>query len=299
MAAFRSNPLPSRRQQRQRAAFRSRAIRRAAAILPILCVGGLLAYFVESPHFAIDRVMLDTGEHIDEGEIRALIYAQMDERRFGLMPQKNILFFDPSAAAKRIRESYALENLRISRKFPNTLDIQLSGFPQRIIWKTGDVRYDVDGRGVVIKIHRSGDPSDQGLSGGSAIGLDADGSESEGAQAQSSARDALPLVIDPSNQPIELGKPVLTQSAVDFIVPLMPELAAIGVTATHLEMAPLASDITVRTSEGWVLAMTPLDDRAEQIFYLKTLLDQKIGSDRARLAKIDVRFSNHLYYTFR
>ena len=260
------------------------------------CVMFLLFF---SKFFAIERIDVLASGGIDPEHVRSILFEEMDTRRFLLAQNGNIFLFDTVSALNAIRASFAVDVLSLRKVFPATLQVTISGKSFAGIWCTQGICYKLftDGRvSQQVDIVAMGiDPSElpdsfhttttfvfQKKKGNTPRGLD------------------MPLFIDEKNNPLPNDQsPLISSSALASTGDMVKLLAEKGISAIFIKTYTQSADMTAVTDEGWSILFTPFEDIPSQSQNLQTVLNTKIKKDRKKLRYIDVRFQNHIYYTFR
>lgn len=291
------SPLISERIERKRKkkfAFLLRLVRFFAICFAIAFVVGCGVYALcFSRAFIVDYVDVQTDEGIDARDIRSIVFAQMDERQYRFFSQKNIFFLDTTALTDRITHSFALDGLRIRKKFPSTLSVEIHGRPYRVRWLTKGVIYDVDSQG---RMNKQSDTQLNTASANTATSTQT----SKGIPAlelSAQAAKGAPLIRDEGDEGGSLGERVLSDQAVEFALHIAEALKSEGIKVAFLEMRKNGSDIRVVTGEGWDVLLSTRDELAVQIRNVHDVLQGKIKGDRKKLRTIDARFGNRIFYT--
>jgi cell division septal protein FtsQ len=90
-------------------------------------------------------------EHINENEIKRVVETQELAPRFFLFSQQNILLLDVKKVKELINSKYVLDQLIISKKFPDGLEIILKEKISTIVWQKNDQKFLVDLKGVAFE----------------------------------------------------------------------------------------------------------------------------------------------------
>ncbi len=110
----------------------------------------------------------------------------------------------------------------------------------------------------------------------------------------------IPLFIDERNDPLPKDhSPLISPAALGVARDIVRQLSEKGIKIVNIKTHNQSADTTAITEEGWDILFTPFEDASSQIENLQTVLDTKIKNNRKKLRYIDVRFQNHIYYTFR
>lgn len=245
--------------------------------LLIIAMGGSLYFLFYSPYFTIKNITVSGLQKISESEIRDIINAEVESWRFFIFKQDNIFIFDKNALENKINLRYALDSLKIDKKLPGDLSIEIREKTSAFIWKTADKYYYADWNGVIIREIPSEEIS--GYPGN-----------------QSGAKMA--MVSDDSNTAVAIKESILTREKVQTVVDLQNNLARIaGFQILNLAMVN-RDDSTVKcpTGEGWEAYFSLTNDLNAQLDKLNAFLKEKSQDGRKGLQYVDLRFEDRVYY---
>ncbi|MBI2644746.1 hypothetical protein HYW94_01030 [Candidatus Uhrbacteria bacterium] len=271
----------------------------------VLCIGipvfvaSAVFFFFFSRFFAIDRIDVSASGGIDPQDVRSVLFKKMDERKFVLASNGNIFLFDIESALEALKNSFAVDEISITRRFPITVEVVISGKPFSAFWCTQGACYALFADGSVS---RQVDVIAMGADISKLPALFHSTSTSQFERKKQPAAPALeiPLLVDEKNDPIPQDhSPRISSAALAVVRDMARQLSEKKIGISHIRTHSTSADTTAVTREGWDILFTPFEDARGQIENLTTVLDTKIKSDRKRLKYVDVRFQNHIYYTFR
>ncbi|MFA6321859.1 MAG: FtsQ-type POTRA domain-containing protein [Candidatus Buchananbacteria bacterium] len=257
----------------------------------IFIISGLILCFISLAiinnlnFLKISNIRVAGNEFISDEEIKAVIEKQISKKRFLFFSQKNILFFNKYQAKRLLNKMYSLQDLKVSKKYFNTVDVWIKEKTTSIIFINNQGKFNLDENGVAIKKYELG-LSDQKERTGSV----------EIIRPLSASTD-LAVVMDKSNTDIQIGKEVLPKKTVDYILSLQDELkksADFDILQYSIEN-PESDELTLATSEGWELRVKSTGTVSKQIYLLNLVLQEKI-KDRNTLHYIDLRFGDKINY---
>jgi len=236
-------------------------------LVPLL----LLVVVLNTPWFTVKNVIINgVSSGQTEQKIKQIVYDVMSERRWWLLPQSNIFYFNSQETRQRLGREFYSQSLVIRRHWPNVLKLD---FMQSLIvarWLNGNKIYALDNRGVLVQELSASDTGNKSLI---------------------SIKEAGVKVHD-------LGETVVAADVVgflkDFYQKWQDDLNKLPFDYVLLDSGSLP---TVQIYSGnWYVYVSVREDVAEQITALKRLLNEKIGRDMDKLQYIDVRFGSRLYY---
>ena len=146
-------------------------------------------------------------------------------------------------------------------------------------------------RGLVLTVTLK-QPSLGWMSGNQAYLLDRDGS----AIGTLPTGSTVPVVLDGSNLPVQLGQRVTSGRFVDFTTQLAAGLTGAKVPVTRYEVKDTTLDLYVTTAKGYKLIFDTSRPADEEVNDLKTLLGFLSRQNKAPAEYIDLRIAGKAYY---
>ncbi len=130
---------------RRRASGRGQSQKFLIGALVVAIISWVYTFYF-SPLFAISNIRIDGLETISRSSIESLLAAG----------GKNIFSFNAAAGARKIRDAYFIENVSISKQYPQSLQVVIAEKHPAIELKTIGDDYVLDGAGLVIEaLHAS------------------------------------------------------------------------------------------------------------------------------------------------
>jgi hypothetical protein len=263
----------------------------------VIAVGAYILFF--SKFFAIERIDVSASGGIHPQDVRSVLFKNMDERRFFFIRNGNIFLFDKESALKDLRNFFAVDTVEIQKKFPSSLAVAISGKPFAALWCTSGFCYALYTDGTVSKqvdaiamgVDFSKLPASfHGTSTGALLR----------AKKQRTRQLEIPLFIDEKNEAIsQENTSLISPSALTIARDMFQRLTEKKIPIAYIRTHTQSADTTAVTQEGWDILFTPFEPADAQVENLQTVLFEKIKDKRKNLKYIDVRFQNHIYYTFR
>lgn len=265
--------------------------------IPVFFACAVFLFFF-SKFFAIERIDVVAQGDISPQDVRSVLFKKMDEQRFLFGRNGNIFLFDKESALDALETSFAVDTVFIQRVFPATIQVTISGKAFAGIWCTQGNCYALTMDG---KISRQVDAASLGVDTSkfpesfytsSTISLQ----RTKKIDAQPLS---LPLFIDEKNNlPPQDQSPLISSLALGSIREMVGSLLEKKIPIVYIKTHYQSADTTAITEEGWSILFTPFEEIRPQVENLQTILDTKIKKNRKKLKYIDVRFQNHIYYTF-
>lgn len=223
----------------------------------VLCAG--LAWLaLVSPAFSISSVTISGYSRLHPALLEGAVAEQLSGRWLGLAPRANYFLLNERGVAQALTAIPAVRSVRVSRRFPKTLEVAVEERTANIVWVTGGQPYELDLDGRVLR-------------------------RLEPAQLPD-----LPTVHDSSGAAVELGQVVMAASAASSAVAIAENLG--GLTVARFTVAgPNPMDLRAEVTEGWSVRLSAAVDLGEQRAALSAVLGQLGNVERRRLDYVDVR----------
>ena len=253
-------------------------------ILVVLISVGL--YFLNScDKLKISNIEISGNERIAQEEIKNLALDQLTQRRWLFFSQENIFFFNKKEVKQRLLENYFLEEVKIKKKYPNTLELEIKEKISAIIWFSGEDKYYLDLDGVALRKMAGDELVIKSVEG------DLDIIRSELSSGE------YPVIYDQSSNPVDIGQNVVSKETISFVVDLIDELKVkADFDISHYNIAqPNAKEIILVTKEGWQAYFKVSDEARGQAESLISVLYNKV-KNRSSLEYIDLRFGSKVFY---
>ncbi len=240
---------------------RRRGLRLRMGIIPrrliILVFGGLVLVFILKQSFDINKV--DVKSSARSAEIQTQVRALTQTR----WRQQNLLTLDATTLENDLLAADPmLKSVEIKRRWPHGIIATAVLKQPSLGWSSGNQAYLLD-------------------RDGSAIGLLPAGL-------------ALPVVVDGSNLPVELGKKVTSVRFVSFTTEVATALASLELNPTRYEVKDTTLDLYVTTNKGYQLIFDTSRSAGDEVSDLRALLGFLKGKAPAQY--IDLRIAGKAYY---
>lgn len=200
-----------------------------------------------------------------------VISDQLNAHRLAILPQFNLISFDSHVLKNRIMETYRLDTVTIKKDFPNRLVITIVEKEPALIWYSIDTYYFLDQQGSVASMIEDSAQTD----------------------------DAIPQVIDTSNEPIALGQELLQPHVLEFITEIHAWVRNDGrITIFNYSLPTrLSTQLSLHvTDKPYVIYFDTSADQTVQIEKLKRILDEDLILEKNPLEYIDVRIGDRVYF---
>ncbi|NLZ74730.1 hypothetical protein GX917_02445 [Candidatus Falkowbacteria bacterium] len=98
----------------------------------------LIWFFCCSSVWQINNIKVEGLTRISDENIKLKIQEQMEQKRYGIFKQNNILIFNKEEVQESILSSYNLASLEIIKKLPKTLIVKVGERPYAFIFQQGN-----------------------------------------------------------------------------------------------------------------------------------------------------------------
>lgn len=158
------------------------------------------------------------------------------------------------------------ESILVEKVFPSRLIIKTDEQAVGMLWKTGSRRYQVSVNGRIV---------------------------SEMTPEQSSD---LPMVVDLSNIPLDVGEQVVSRQFVSFIATINKEMAILKFVPVNFFVRDTTGELIVRTNQGYEIKFDTTTDVNTQLGALRGVLGLLESQNKKPAEYIDLRVPNRAFY---
>lgn len=246
------------------------------AILLAAFLGGSFVYLIRMDSLRIDQLELHGLSLLPATAIESELRKAIGGTTWGFLPRDHFLLVSNEAIEHRLRDKFPqIRKIDVSKRFPDRL---IAKIEERMLWGV-----------YCLREKRESAPH-------SCFYLDTTGT----------AYDALAyfegflLPVVYGVLPATLGTEALPKTTLEFfdsakqaLQPLQANLLSLALSSSTPQ------DVRLNLAEGWYLWVTPSRPITEWLDILNTVLEKEIGSKRAELEYIDLRFGNKVFYKFR
>ena len=236
-------------------------------VLISLVVLSVVYFLFFSPFFQIRETNYDGLKRVKHENLSRIVDEYRYKNVFLVFSKNNFWFFNSSNVQQLIENSYRFDDLQVKKKWPNKLEIVIAEKEPEISWLTENYCFHVDNTGLAIEY-----------------------CEGE--------RDYI-KVKDLNNKPAEIGKSVIDQSFIDYIINLNGNILSL---TTDIKISPTlyekeGESLTVQTAGNFLLYMNTSLNVEDQINKLTFMLGQDEVKETINTIKyFDLRYQDKVYY---
>ncbi len=230
----------------------------------------LVAYALYGPYFKISHINIDGQGRIDPKIINDLAWTEVNNSFIVVYPKNNILLFNSSKLYKNLAKKYAFNELRIERRFPNTINIFYQEKAYAAIYSENEEFYYIDSSGMII--------SDANLM-------------------EISERD-YPIIANSGESKINNEQAPIDSDAVEIIINIFKKFKDLSADfkIERFLIGEELNTIKIKLHKGPILIFNSKNDIQKQIDKLKIIKSEKLEGTFDTKEYIDLRFGSSVYY---
>lgn len=234
-----------------------------------------LAFF--SVFFHISEPQVSGMSKISEENVREFVRQEMAGKYFGIFPKRDFFLVTPHILKARLLSEYPLfASARVTRIFPDGIDVQVTEREKIILWCSGEPCFLIDEEGTARENSRA---------------LDSENISH------------VLFIADQSGKAVTAGEKVFDPNYGTFVTRLGTVFGQeLGFTLEPrmTTVSRFSSEVRAKTSEGWEAYLNTEIPLESSLNVLKLLFEKELPPEvRARLAYIDLRAENRAYYVLK
>jgi len=284
------------------------------------CFAWFFYFFLLSDNFFIKTIKISGNENIPKNDLEEIVKEELKEKKWLIFPGKNILLFNKQNLISDIQNKYITENIKISKKLPFTILIELEEKLARVVLRTktpisitqdntedvlvedeqniinpDDVSHNIEDREQENENREEVEYSEDYYY------LDVNGIViSSSLDAQNDLLKFPVIEIETKDQAkINSGDIILSREKIEFVFEAYEMIHRskenISVAYVVLDL-DIDNEITFVTQEGWQGFLSTQVSLETQIKKLELALQEKIKDKRATLQYVDLRIKDRVYF---
>ncbi len=266
-----SNPFFQKRRKKIKLSYFSWRLK-LIVIEIIILICGVVWFFCFAPYFNIEMIEAAGAEKISIREIEDSAWRQTEQRRFLLGSQKNLFLFDADKLIKTLNERYCFDALKVEKKWPDKLIIDLKEKTYSAIWheSSTDKYYYIDGEGNIINETNPLEIKNKNY----------------------------PLIDNRRENAIADKKIEKQNDNIDYIVRLFDKFKKEkpGFTIERFIIDNEINTIKMSINQGTEIYFNTEEDMDKQIGKLMVIISEKLKDDLNNKKYIDLRYGDKVYY---
>lgn len=243
----------------------TRPLRLRRYIRPTLLVVGLVAlvYLIFGSHlFNVHTIKSNGNKTLTNDELNRQTRILLKSSLLG----NNWLFTNTKAIAAQLKsQNYQLGTVVIRKRLPTDLLIQVEERQPSLTWKSADKTYILSEEGKAFTILQKSDPQ-------------------------------LPLIIDRTNLPVEMGDQVVPKTFVKFAVEIFNGLKRQAIAIEEASVTESTSELYIKTKNGYTIKFDTERTATDQLNDLDILLNSLKKQKKQVSEHIDLRISGRVFY---
>jgi len=245
-------------------------------VMAIVIVG--VRFVTNSSKFIVTSVEVHGNKTIPESEIINLASQQLEKHRFLFLPQVNIFFFNTDKLEKEINKLYILANVNITKKYFNTIQIEIEETITSLVWLNDTNAYYLDLKGIVVSEVRSTNSNEENIVRSQVM------------------QQGLPIIYDQNNNEVKIDQKILSIETIQNILEINELLGQNNIDIDFYQIdAEDDTNIIVTTLSGYLIYFSTDLEIINQINNLTALLDEKI-ENIGEIEYIDLRYGKKVFY---
>jgi cell division septal protein FtsQ len=213
--------------------------------------------------FAVSSITVKGNKTISSDEVIKLVNQSFGHHAFS----SNLLTLSladlpqdlPTESNQRIKSAV------ITRAWPNRIVVTITERTAALGWRSGSGVYALDSDGQIIGLF-------------------------------SDLKANVPIVIDTSNLPVQIGDTVAPTQFVTFCTQVAAALPKLGIGVTGFTIADTTSEVYVATNKGYQLKFDTTREVGEELGDLKGVLTTLASQHKTASQYIDLRIAGKAYY---
>lgn len=232
------------------------------SFLILIILGGTFYIFFFSPFFKVKEIEISGNEKVQGQDLRVIIEQKIFKKLI-FFSSKSIFWLDFQSSEKEILGNYPqIATVFFQRQLPSKIIVKIEERKKTGIFYQKETPFLIDKQGIIFE---------------KAEALDSN------------------LIIKSEKSDFNLGDKVIEKENLGKILKIQKTLEILEVDVEYFFL-PSPKRLNVKTSEGWQIYFSLVEDLDWQITKLKLSLENKIPPEkRGILEYIDVRFGNMVY----
>lgn len=238
-------------------------VRIILALLVIFLLQGIL----QAKYFKLNNFIITGNKDLATDEIQTLVNNELNSKRWLVFKNSNYFLVKTEKLATSLLTKYNLETVKVKKKFPHSLEINIQEKISNFIWQRNDALYLLDAKGFLNR--------------------------------QIEALDEKYLVIEDQRSQVPTGDQVFNEQEIKVINGLFLDWnRLIGVKPALKKIVLTDNDslIQLYTEPGFYVKVNPKEDIVKQLTSLKQVLMSQNIVNGGDIDYIDARFENRVYF---
>jgi cell division septal protein FtsQ len=230
--------------------------------------------FLFSHLLSVQKLSVSGVKELSYENVIDCIKATYSGNYLKLFPQNNLILISKNKIRNNLLASFPkIKNIDVEKYFPDLIKVNIEERSSLILWCSGGPCYIIDENGYAFTDASLDSPE---VTGNNLIKL-----------------------VDTSAKPVALGKKILEDSFINYLLSLREELKKADINVGEEWKTPslVAEEVEIPTNEGWRIYFSGSFPPDEAVRTLKTFLAEEVPQEkRSLLEYVDLRVENKVYY---
>lgn len=226
-------------------------------------------FFFYSSLFKIKNVKVTGASRISASELENFAWEEADKSKLRIFSESNIFIFNSSNLSNRIKNAYFLAGIKISKKFPSTISINVQEASYSVIWSEGGNNFLVNEEGRVVAV----------------------------ANADDVAKKEIPLIENRGDAKIKDAFINNGSEVIKFAIELSSAIKDFqDFKISHYFVDNDIDTLKVQLESGLAVYLSTKEDAKKQLSKLQVLKNEQLKEDFNHKSYYDLRYGDRVYY---
>lgn len=236
-----------------------------------LILAGLIYFFVYSPVFRINRVIINGINEVENiNAVQIGVNKYTEGYKFFIWPKNNILFLNKGKAVLFLGQDIKIEDIKIAKELPRTLIVEAKDKLPILFWQEVEQGYYIDKSGLVL------------------------------AAVNDNTKYNLPVIARSTTTAVSVGVKIIGENDVSFIRMAIGKIGEKlrGFKIAKIEVKDYSNrDVSFYIDGGWRLIMSVAGEKEIDgaLDNLVGFLEQEVV-DTKQIEYIDIRIPDKIFY---
>jgi cell division septal protein FtsQ len=237
-------------------------------------IGAIIYSLFFAEFLSVNQIKIAGLSQLGEKNILNVINSEIVGKYLMLIEKNNLILINSNSIENSFKKKFIkIESVKITKKFPNTLIVNIRERESSMIFCSKNDCYLIDWQGIAYS------KMDYSL--------------------PEVSEKRLAIIRDLSNKTVNVGETIFTADYIEYIVKIGEKVKSeidIEMEKEYETPNRVSSDIRGTTQEGWRIFFNGNISLQKETDMLRIVLGEKIGDRRKDLEYVDLRSENKIYY---